>query len=359
MIIFLFMEKLKNRKGGVFSVQHVRQAVIMVGGMGTRLRPLTNNCPKPILPILDKPCVEYFIDFLANIGIKEVIMACGFKSQQVRDSLGDGSKQKIKVSYSYENFPMGTGGAIKLIEDSLDDVFIAINGDNFMDIDLEEMVSQHFKFNADVTVSLSTTDSPCEVGIVRLADDGKILEFKEKPRPEEVFSNIFNTGIYVVSKHVLRYVPEGTMYDFSKELIPSLMQRGCRIQGYKNLGYWIDIGRPKDFLEVNLLMANRHHNGYNWSSQFKNSNVIGGVYLGTDGFVKDSEIVDSVISKNCSVTRSRLKRSLILPGCTVDGCIVENAIVGKNCKIENSKLKGCVIADSTEFRSVVLEDSRI
>ena len=338
--------------------QRVRQAVIMVGGKGTRLRPLTNDCPKPILPILDKPCTEYFIDSLAEAGMEEVIMACGYRSQQVRDALGDGSKQGIKVTYSYEDHPLGTGGALKLIQDKLDDIFIAINGDNFMDIDFNAMVKEHLRSKADVTISLSTTDNPCEVGIVRLDDDGKILEFKEKPKPEEVFSNILNTGVYVVNRNVLDFVPEDTMYDFSKELFPLLMEKGYRIQGYRDPGHWMDIGRPKDFLGANLLTAGKMYKGHDWSSQAEDSRITGTSYLGKDTKVRGSEISSSVISQGCKVSDSRLSNSLILSGCDIFGCEMENAILGRNCKIQGGKLKDCVLADNTELKDKVLENYR-
>ena len=336
----------------------VRQAVIMVGGKGTRLRPLTNNCPKPILPILDKPCTEYFIDALADAGIEEVIMACGYRSQQVRDALGDGSKQGIKVIYSYEDHPLGTGGAVKLIQDKLDDVFIAINGDNFMDIDFRAMVKEHFETGADITISLSTTDNPCEVGIVRLDDTGKVLEFKEKPKPEEVFSNILNTGVYVINKWVLDYIPEDTMYDLSKELFPLLMEKGYTIHGYKEPGHWMDIGRPKDFLGANLLTAGKLFKGHDWSSQSKDSEITGTSYLGKGTCVKDSKIESSVISEGCEVSDAKIVNSLILPGCKVTGCVIEDTILGKDCRIEGGRLRTCVLADGTTLKDKELENER-
>ena len=336
----------------------VRQAVIMVGGKGTRLRPLTNNCPKPILPILDKPCTEYFIDSLAEAGMEEVIMACGYRSQQVRDALGDGSKQGIRVTYSYEDHPLGTGGALKLIQDRLDDVFIAINGDNFMDIDFRAMVKEHLSSGADVTISLSTTDNPCEVGIVRLDDSGKILEFKEKPKPEEVFSNILNTGVYVINRDVLDFIPEDTMYDFSKELIPLLMQKGYRIQGYKDPGHWMDIGRPKDFLGANLLTAEKKYKDHDWSKQIKDSRVSGSSYLGKKTHVRDSSVDSAVILSDCKVDDSNITNSLILAGCVIDDCVIVNTIIGKDCKLRDCELKDCVLADGTELQDKTLENER-
>lgn len=332
----------------------------MVGGKGTRLRPLTNDCPKPVLPILDKPCTEYFIDALADAGIEEVIMACGFRSEQVVEALGDGSKQGIRVVYSYEDHPLGTGGAIKLLEDRLDSTFIAINGDNFMDIDFREMVRQHFASKADVTISLSRTDNPCEVGIVRLDDTGKVLEFKEKPKPEEVFSDILNTGVYVVNREMLRFIPEDTMYDMSKELFPLIMEKGYRIQGYKEKGHWMDIGRPKDFLGANVRTAEKLCAGKDWGEQAEGSVITGASYIGPRSYARHSELDRAVVSMDCKVEDSKIRNSLILRGCRLEGCTLEDTILGKNCRIgKDCVLRGCVLSDNTELKDgTVLENYR-
>lgn len=330
----------------------VRQAVIMVGGKGTRLRPLTNDCPKPVLPILDKPCTEYFIDALADAGVEEIIMACGFRSEQVVEALGDGSKQGIKVIYSYEDHPLGTGGAVKLLEDSLDDTFIALNGDNFMEIDFKEQVRQHFESGAAVTISLSRTDNPCEVGIVRLDDTGKVLEFKEKPKPEEVFSDILNTGVYVINKEVLQYIPKDTMYDMSKELFPLIMGKGYRIQGYREPGHWMDIGRPKDYLGANVRTAKKMCTGKDWSGQAEGSRILGASYIGPESYARRSELDNAVISKGCTVEDSKLTNSLLLTGCELEGCTLVNTILGRNCRIG----KGCVLRDCVLSDGTVLKD---
>ena len=189
-------------------------------------------------------------------------------------------------------------------------------------------------------------------------DTGKILEFKEKPRPEEVFSNILNTGVYVANRDVLDFIPEDTMYDFSKELIPLLMEKGYRIQGYKDPGHWMDIGRPKDFLGANLLTAGKKFSGYDWSSQTKDSKVSGTSYLGKGTHVKDSVISSSVVSEGCKVNDTKLSNSLVLSGCVLDDCVIENTILGKDCKIKDCTLKDCVLADGTVLDEKVLENHR-
>lgn len=202
----------------------VRQAVIMVGGKGTRLLPLTETKPKPILPVADRPCIWYLVRSLARAGIEEVIMACGYKPGAMEE-LGDGGDLGVRIVYSYEDEPMGTAGAMKLIEDRLDDTFVAANGDVFADIDIGEEISRHVECGADITIALTPVDNPCEFGIARVADDGRILEFKEKPRPEEVFSNLINAGVYVMQRSMLADVPKGVFFDFSKDLVPIILAR--------------------------------------------------------------------------------------------------------------------------------------
>lgn len=187
---------------------------------------------------------------------------------------------------------MGTGGAIKLLEDRLDDVFIAINGDNYMDIDFRAQARLHERSGADITISLSVTDNPCEAGIVRLDADGRVTEIKEKPKPEEVFSNIINSGVYVINRDVLRFIPEGKMYDISKELFPYLLANGYRIQGYEEPGHWMDIGRPKDFLKANLMTAEKLYRGHDWSGQCVGCTVGGSSYLGK-GTACGSSVLES------------------------------------------------------------------
>ena len=186
----------------------VRQAVVMVGGKGTRLLPLTETRPKIILPVADRPCLWYLLRSLARAGIEEVILACGYKSEQMREAIGDGSDLGLSIIYSYEDEPLGTGGAMKLVEDRLDDVFVAANGDVFASIDVASEIREHIDSGASVTISLTPVDNPCEFGIARVQPDGRITEFKEKPKPEEVFSNLINAGVYVLNRSVLGYVPE-------------------------------------------------------------------------------------------------------------------------------------------------------
>ncbi len=323
----------------------ISQAVIMVGGKGTRLYPLTETKPKPILPVADWPCICYLIRSLAEAGIDRVIMACGYRSQQLVEALGDGSDFGIEITYSYEDEPLGTGGAMKLVEDMLDDVFVAANGDVFADIDVKTIIDEHFRVNASMTLALTPVENPCEFGIVLVDDDGQILKFKEKPKPEEAFSNLINAGVYVIDKSVLKFVPNKTFFDFSKDLVPKVMDDGGRIQGYVLHGTWMDVGRPRDLLRSNLHIASED----NGTGKVKDSSVEGTYYIGSGAEVYDSTIRDSVISKDSKISGSNIRNSLVMSSCKVTGATIRNSILGDGCIVcEGAEIIDSVLADGTE-----------
>lgn len=331
-------------------VGKVNQAVIMVGGMGTRLRPLTETCPKPILPVLDKPCLSYLIENVASAGIEEIILACGYKYPLLAETIGDGSDTGVRISYSFEDEPLGTAGAIKKVEDKLGDTFVAINGDVFSHIDIEAMTEEHFSSEATVTISLTEVQNPCEYGIARLEKDGRISEFREKPKAEEVFSNLINAGIYIVQKEVLSLVPAG-QYDFSKELVPELMKRGCRIQGYVYTGPWLDVGRPSDLIGANLMAATTHSKKDKLTEGLSESSVKGPFYIGEGSSMKGSVSDSSVVHKGCTVTDSNLTGSLIMKDCTVISSKLSNSILGKGCKVDSSIIEDSVLGDGTILKN--------
>ncbi len=322
--------------------------MILVGGKGTRLRPLTDSCPKPVLPVLDKPCLEYFIDSLAEAGINDVILACGYRSDQVVEALGDGSKQGISITYSYEDRPMGTGGAVKLLESRLDGVFVVANGDVFIDLDLKKQIDMHFSSGSDITIALTPVENPCEYGIARVDESGRITEFKEKPRPEEVFSNLINAGVYIVNKEMMKFIPKGRKYDFSKELFPLIMSKGYRIQGCPVSGHWRDVGRPSDLYEANAETAERLFAGCDWSDRVSASEVSGRFYAGRGSAIRSCDVVDSIFHENCKVESSSVVNSLVLSDCTINSAVISDSILGKGCKIcPGSKVVDSVLGDRT------------
>ena len=325
-------------------VRDVRQAVIMVGGKGTRLRPLTDSRPKPILPVLDMPCLGYFIESIAREGITDVILACGYRSEYMASAIGDGSAQGIKISYSYEDTPMGTAGAVKLLEDRLDDVFIAVNGDVFIDIDVGKEIRDHIEHGASATIALTTVDDPTQYGIVGLDDDGRITKFKEKPKKEEAFSNLINAGVYVFNKEIMKYIPKDTPFDLSKDLFPILLEKGYRLQGHTIHGHWRDVGRPYDLFYANLETAERK--GSPADTDVKDCKITGTFYSGHGSRVKGCEVNDSVVQDNCSINDAKLIRSLVMPYCKVNGATLDGTILGRGCTVgKGAVLKDTVIGD--------------
>lgn len=332
----------------------VRQAVIMVGGKGTRLLPLTLTRPKPAMPVLDKPFLKYLIESMADAGIEEIFLACGYKSDILAHAIGDGSDMGVRIIYSDEDTPLGTGGAIKRLEDRLDPVFLAANGDTLTSVDIAAQIREHFESGAAVTDSLSEVDDPSQAGVVRIDGDGRILEFQDKPKREEACSNLVNSGVYVVDKKVLEYVPKDTFYDFSKDLFPLLIEKGERLQGHMAKGVWVDIGRPHDLIRMNLVMADRLYRGHDWSDSAEDSVLDGTVYLGDGTVVRSSKVSESVISKGCDVRSSYLSGTFVMEACRIDGARVENSILGEGCVLK----KGCLVVDSVLKDGTVVDENR-
>lgn len=187
--------------------------------------------PKPLLPVLGRPCVEYVIEAMAEAGVEEVFLTCGYRAEDMVEALGSGDQFGVEIIMCFEDVPAGTAGAVKLLEDRLEDTFIVASGDVLADVDVRSLVDQHVRTGAMATMALTTVERPEEFGIVGLDDAGRIERFKEKPRTEEVFSNLINAGIYVLERDVLPEIPRGEMYDFSKQLFPKLLAAGQPLYG--------------------------------------------------------------------------------------------------------------------------------
>ncbi len=228
------------------------KAVVMAGGEGTRLRPLTSNQPKPMVPIVGKPCMEHIVELLCRHGFDDIIVTLAFMPQAIRGYFGDGESHGVQIRYSVEESPAGTAGSVKLAEEALDETFLVISGDALCDIDLGKIVEFHHEKGAAVTIGLKSVDNPLEFGIVVTDEDGKIERFLEKPSWSQVFTDTINTGIYVVEPEVLRHIPDDRPYDWSKELFPLLLDMGRPLYGYVCDGYWQDIGNLDQFRQANF-----------------------------------------------------------------------------------------------------------
>ena len=227
------------------------KAVVMAGGEGTRLRPLTSNQPKPMVPVVGKPCMEHILDLLRGHGFEDVIVTLAFLPQAIKSHFGNGEELEMSIEYSLEESPMGTAGSVRLAATRLDGTFLVISGDALTDFDLGEIVAFHREKGAAATIALKAVPNPLEFGIVVTDEDGRIERFLEKPSWGQVFSDTINTGIYVLEPDVLKHVPDDRPYDFSKELFPHLLEMGLPLYGYVCDGYWQDIGNLDQYRQAN------------------------------------------------------------------------------------------------------------
>src|SRR5947208_15782582 len=228
------------------------RAVVMAGGEGTRLRPLTSNQPKPMVPIVGKPCMEHILELLASHGLQDVIVTVAFLPQAIRNYFGNGETLGIELGYSVEESPLGTARSVRLAAGRLDDTFLVISGDALCDLDLTRLVEFHREKQASVTIGLKSVANPLEFGIVVTDEEGRVERFLEKPSWGQVFSDTINTGIYVLEPEVLRHIPKDRPYAFSKELFPLLLEMGRPIYGHVFDGYWQDIGNLDQYRQANF-----------------------------------------------------------------------------------------------------------
>ncbi len=238
------------------------KAVIMAGGEGTRLRPLTSNAPKPLLPLVNRPMMEHIVDLLKRHGIDEIVVTVAFMANAIRDYFGDGSEFGVKIAYATEETPLGTAGSVRNAMEHLTERFLVISGDVLTDIDLGAIIDFHDAKGAMATIGLAHVDNPLEFGIVITQEDGSIERFLEKPTWGQVFSDTINTGIFVLEPEIFEYIEADRPVDFSGEVFPKLLEDGKPLFGAVAEGYWEDVGTleayvraHKDILDAKVEVA--------------------------------------------------------------------------------------------------------
>jgi mannose-1-phosphate guanylyltransferase len=227
------------------------QAVILVGGQGTRLKPLSDYLPKAMMPVLNRPFLEHAIVYLKKLGAIEVTLALSYLPESIRDYLGDGSNLGIRLNYTVEDNPLGTAGAVKHAEAYLNHTFAVLNGDIFTDLDITDMLTFHRQRKAQATIALTWVDNPSAFGIVETETNGRVSRFIEKPSPDRITTNWINAGIYILEPEILQHIPINTHYMFERGLFPRLLELGEPIYGYPFRGYWIDMGTPEKYWRLN------------------------------------------------------------------------------------------------------------
>jgi mannose-1-phosphate guanylyltransferase len=342
------------------------QALILAGGEGTRLRPLTTTYPKPVVPLVDRPFIGFMLDWLRGHGVDRVVMSCGHMAEGVRAVLGDGSRFGVELRFVEEPRPLGTGGALKYAEDLLDERFLMLNGDVLTDLDLSAQIEHHSRTGARATLALTPVEDPSAYGLVRLNAGDEVTEFVEKPSADQIDTHNVSAGAYVLERSVLDLLAPGRAASIERDVFPRLVGNG--LYGYVCEGYWMDIGTPDRYLQgtfdilegtVGTQVAGRMGDGF--------VAVADGV--SSRGRIIPSALVESgcrigegariggrvVLERDVTVgAHTLVERAVVLEGasigahCTLSGCIVgAGARIGDECHVDGLSVlgQGVVLGD--------------
>jgi mannose-1-phosphate guanylyltransferase len=313
------------------------KAIILAGGKGTRLRPLTCNTTKVMVPLLNRPFLEHLIDYLKKYNISDIILTLGYLPEQIRNYFGDGGKFGVKITYLVEDSPLGSAGAVKNAERYLDSSFIVFNGDIFTDFNLSNMIEQHYDRKAIATIALTPVDNPTIYGVVETDSQGRVRCFKEKPSWDEVTTNMINAGIYILEPGILSYIPPNIFFTFERDIFPAFIERRRVIYGYSFEAYWTDIGTPELYLKLHRDLLNHLGKSVRFegkSSVHPSAQIEGPVVIGEGCFIGKHSVIRGPV--------------VIGPRCHVkEDAIVEGAVLWQNCKVgSRAKLRNCVLASN-------------
>lgn len=333
------------------------KAVILAGGEGTRLRPLTCNTPKPMVPILNRPFLEHMLSHLKGHGVDHAILTVCYLPDRIESHFGSAYGPGMDLSYVLEEQPLGTAGAVKNVEDTLDGSFFVLNGDIFTDLDLTDMVRFHRERQAQVTLFLTPVKNPSAFGVVETDQDSRVTRFLEKPSPQETTSNWINGGIYLMEPEVLAHAPSGQPYMFERGLFPKLLGMGVPVYGYRATPYWMDLGTPTSYMRVHrdILWAKPPleqwdiplNGGLANSQVHATARVTGPVLLGEGCDIGPGAVIKgpAVLGAGCVVgqeayiqgsilwERVKVERNAVLRGCIVgdDASVGQGSTVGQRC----------------------------
>ena len=318
------------------------QALILAGGKGTRLRPLTMHTPKPIVPLANQPFLLYQLELLKRADIRDVILSLSYQPSKIQDRLGDGTDYDVRINYTVEAAPLGTAGAFRHAAGLIRETTVVLNGDVLTDIDLGEVIRFHRERKATATIVLTPVANPTAYGLVETWDDGRVRRFLEKPKAEEVTCDTINAGVYVLEPDVLDYVPEGEPFMFEYGVFPRLLEKGEPFYGYVWRGYWRDIGTAQSYWRANMDVLAGHVNLLNISPEPRGEKFDPAAEIDAASIVNPSctvktgaQIINSVVSRNCYIEeRARIENSVVRGGSRVGtGAVVRDAVLGKSCHV--------------------------
>lgn len=322
------------------------QSIIMAGGEGSRLRPLTCNRPKPMVPMLNRPVMEYAVELLKRHGIKEIGVTLQYMPQEIQNYFGDGSGFGVNMAYLIENTPLGTAGSVKNAQGFLRDTFVVVSGDALTDFDLTEAIRFHREKGAMATLVLTPVEIPLEYGVVITENSGAIRQFLEKPGWGEVFSDTVNTGIYILEPEVLQYIPENTKFDFSKDLFPFLLRENMPLYGVSLRGYWCDIGNLKQYQEAHFAAMEGRV-----GIKVRAASAGDGIYTGENCRIDPAAMIKApvFIGDNCHIGQGAQVGPYVVvgSGCRVDShASIKRAVIWNGSHVgKQAEIRGAVICD--------------
>ncbi len=350
------------------------KAILLAGGKGTRLRPLTIHTPKPIVPIFDRPFLQFQLDLIKKVSeIDEVILSLNYQPRRIEEIFGDGGDTGLTLRYMVEPAPLGTAGAIKFAAANLNDSVVVFNGDVLTEVDLAAVIALHRERKAKATIVLTPVDNPSAYGLVETDPQGNILRFLEKPDPQQITTNNINAGIYILEPDTFDRIPSDVPYSIERSYFPSLIERGETFVAYVYKGYWIDIGTPEKYMQVHRdIMDHRYHVAPYTSSQAavcvaptarieEGAIVEGPCFIDADVVVKAGARIGpySVIGRHCHIDEHAVvERSILWADTRISqDAIVRDAVLGRSCHVGRNAVvnHGAVLGD----KSVVTDFSQL
>jgi NDP-sugar pyrophosphorylase family protein len=337
------------------------QALILAGGKGTRLRPLTVYTPKPIVPICNRPFLLYQIDTLRRAGVTDITLSLSYQPEKIEQQLGDGANFGVNLKYTVEPQPMGTAGAYKFAEDLIREPTVVFNGDILTDLDLKTVIRQHKERNAVATIVLTPVEDPSAYGVVESAQDGSVQRFLEKPKPEESNCRNINAGTYILEPKVLDLIPSGENHSFEYGLFPKLLETGEPFFAHiPQRTYWLDIGTPARYLQAHRdLLAGRvtriHFKDRRGTFDSATHAEIDELSIIADECTikPGAQIINSVLGRGCYIEeRARIENSVLWSHTRVGTAAqVNGAVAGRGCHIGRSSLvgPGAILGDKTSL----------
>ncbi len=350
------------------------KAILLAGGKGTRLRPLTIHTPKPIVPIFDRPFLHYQLDLLKQVPeIDEVILSLNYQPRRIEEIFGDGGDSGVGIRYVVEPAPLGTAGAVRYAGESLHESVLVFNGDVLTAVDLRAVLALHRERRARATIVLTPVDNPSAYGLVETDAAGNIQRFLEKPTPDQITCNTINAGIYVLEPDTFDRIPKDTPWSIERSFFPSLVERSETFVAYVNRGYWIDIGTPEKYMQVHRDIMDRRYRAAPFGDSpsavwtAPGARVESGAIVEGPCFIDHGAVVKggarvgpySVIGRQCHIEENAVvDRAIIWANTRISqDAVVRRSILGRHCHIGRHAVidRAVVLGD----KSVITDHSRL